>query len=80
MIQLLRPAEAAQMLAVSPKTLQRLRARGKLPAHRIAGQVRYNRADIERLALAGLEVGTAAPSPPLPPGPVADFEQIRRKP
>lgn len=44
--------DAARLLGVAPRTVERLRDRGLLPAVRVDGTriVRYRRADVERLA------------------------------
>lgn len=40
--------EVAEMLGVSPKTVQRLRSRpGQLPSYKIAGCVRFKRHEVE---------------------------------
>lgn len=47
----LRPAEAAAILQVSPKTVSRWAADGKLPYRRtLGGQRRYPEAEIQELA------------------------------
>jgi len=52
MIQLLPPKAVCQALAISPRTLRRMKARGEIPFHTVAGRTRYNQADIE-LAIGG---------------------------
>ena len=44
---LLTPAEAATLLAVSPKTLQRLVARGDLAVIRVGSSMRFSTGDLE---------------------------------
>ena len=44
---LLKPAEAATLLAVSPKTLQRLVARGDLAVIRVGSSLRFSTRDLE---------------------------------
>jgi len=83
MTTLLRPAEAAAILSVSLRTLQRLRQSG-LTAYRIRGSTRYVAADIESLIQKGrldtVPQNTNAPTRALqsqPKAKVADFEHIR---
>ena len=45
---LLRTTEAAQILKISRRTLQRLIKRGELPVIRIGGQIRIDPADLDR--------------------------------
>jgi excisionase family DNA binding protein len=60
---LLTPAEAARMLAVSPRTLWGLTAAGEVPAVRIGRAVRYAVADlreyVERLRERGRQADQA---------------------
>jgi excisionase family DNA binding protein len=44
---LLRKAEVAARLKVSPRTVERLRARGELPALRLGRRVRFKEEDVE---------------------------------
>lgn len=44
---LLTKAETAQLLNVSPRTVQRLVAEGRLPLVRVAGAPRFRRVDVE---------------------------------
>ena len=46
---LLRRVPAATLLTVSPRTLDRLVAQGRLPVVRLGGAVRFQRRDIEAL-------------------------------
>jgi excisionase family DNA binding protein len=48
-VMLLTVAEAAQMLAVSPKTIRRRIQSGDLPASRVGSAVRIRGSDVERL-------------------------------
>jgi excisionase family DNA binding protein len=42
-------SDAAQYYSVSQRTIRRLIATGKLPAYRVAGQIRIDRGDLERV-------------------------------
>lgn len=44
---LLRKDDAARLLQVSPRSLQRLLDNGELPYYRVGGQVRISRAQID---------------------------------
>jgi excisionase family DNA binding protein len=82
MVCLITPAEAAARLAVSRKTLQRMRKAGELPWHSIKNSIRYNPADIDRIIRCSRMLAEDAPGrirPPPPSGDVADFETIRRR-
>jgi excisionase family DNA binding protein len=56
---LLRPADAAKLLAISERTLRRLTATGRIPVVRFGWTVRYDPADIQAL-IAGHKSGSLA--------------------
>lgn len=59
---LISKAEAAEMLGVSPKTLERLAAAGKVPMYRIGGNCKFFEGDILDYIRAA-RVAPAAPEP-----------------
>lgn len=82
MTALLRPAEAAAMLRISTRTLDRLRQRG-LAAYRIGGSTRYSASDIEALISDSRQVAERDKpqhrSASAQRSTVADFELIRNR-
>lgn len=46
---LLRPAEAAELLSIAPRTLARLTKDGAIPCIRLGRAVRYRPADVQHL-------------------------------
>jgi excisionase family DNA binding protein len=55
---LVTPAEAAEALDVSERTLRRLVAEGQLPAVRVRGRLRVRPADLDRYVVEHLERAT----------------------
>jgi molybdenum cofactor biosynthesis enzyme MoaA len=63
--QLLKEREAAKILDISHRTLQKLRVTGGGPVFcKIAGAVRYRRADLEAFVAASRRASTSAKRPP----------------
>jgi len=63
---LLTPAEAADVLGLSPRTLETHRQRGKGPPYvRVTARtIRYRSEDVERFIAAQLRASTSAEAPP----------------
>lgn len=59
---LISKAEAAEMLGVSPKTLERLAAAGKVPMYRIGGNCKFFEGEIMNY-IRGSRVAPSVPAP-----------------
>lgn len=81
---LLKPDQAAERLAISTRTLRKLRREGKLHYIRVRSGIRYDPDDLDRYVEGARECRSISePAPHIggttSPSTVADFEEARKR-